>query len=513
MRLSSLKDLPVSGLVVTGVILSWLIYHAVQYVQFHMRYRFPPREPGVPLFGNLFGLMRTDTWRYLKDLSIKHGEMFTLKVGSKYWVVLNSTRVANELLDKRGAIYISRQDMPMGADIMSGGKKLLFMPNNDLFRLERKISHEVLGPSQRKIFAPQQDLESKALLFDYLSQPDKWWLAHARYSSSVIMNVLFGRRTKLGDENVTRILNMGEKVFEVIQPGSNIVDAFPWLATVPLPRWMQPWRWEGDKIYEKTLANYAEEFEGLEERTRNGTTIPCAVSEIIRLNKYKQLDRDSLYFLGGTLLEAGSDTTRVSLNQIVAAAALFPDWVKRVQQQLDEVCGANAERLPTADDAPVLPLVKAAAKESIRWNPALPEIGHTLTRDDTFEGYHFPAGTTVTWNHWAICTDPKEYEQPERFWPERFLNDDLDKPFKGLLGFGAGRRLCPGWFVGSQSLFLTISRLLYCFDILPVEGKPIPAGKPFTLSMEGPPFAIEIRLRSSAHEELIRRECTSAALQ
>lgn len=65
-------------------------------------------------------------------------------------------------------------------------------------------------------------------------------------------------------------------------------------------------------------------------------------------------------------------------------------------------------------------------------------MGHTLTRDDTFEGYHFPAETTVTWNHWAICTDPKEYEQPKRFWPERFLNEDLDKPFKGLLGFGAG---------------------------------------------------------------------------
>lgn len=142
----------------------------------------------------------------------------------------------------------------MGADIMSGGKKLLFMPNNDLFRLQRKIAHEVLGPSQKKVFAPQQELESKALLYEYLVEPEKWWLAHARYSSSVIMNVLFGRRTKLGDENVTNILNMGEKVFEVIQPGSNIVDAFPWLARVPLPKWMQPWRWTGDKYYKQTLA-------------------------------------------------------------------------------------------------------------------------------------------------------------------------------------------------------------------------------------------------------------------
>jgi len=137
---------------------------------------------------------------------------------------------------------------------MSGSKKLLFLPNNDLFRLERKIAHEVLGPSQKKVFAPQQDLESKALLYEYLVQPENWWLAHARYSSSVIMNVLFGRRTKLGDNNITNILNMAEKVFEVILPGSNIVDAFPWLARVPLPKWMQPWRWTGDKYYQQTLA-------------------------------------------------------------------------------------------------------------------------------------------------------------------------------------------------------------------------------------------------------------------
>lgn len=103
------------------------------------------------------------------------------------------------------------------------------------------------------------------------------------------------------------------------------------------------------------------------ERERNGEAIPCAISELIRLNKHKGLDQDSLYFLGGTFLEAGSDTTRVSLNQIAAAAALFPDWVERTRKQIDEVCGSNAERLPNADDAPMLPLVKAAAKESIRW--------------------------------------------------------------------------------------------------------------------------------------------------
>jgi len=62
-----------------------------------------------------------------------------------------------------------------------------------------------------------------------------------------------------------------------------------------------------------------------------------------------------------------------------------------------------------------------------------------LTKDDEFEDYKLPAGTVVTWNHWAISHSSGEYDQPERFYPDRFLDDDLDKVGKGHLGFGAGK--------------------------------------------------------------------------
>lgn len=72
--------------------------------------------------------------------------------------------------------------------------------------------------------------------------------------------------------------------------------------------------------------------------------------------------------------------------------------------------------------------------------PSIAETGipHATTEDDEFEGYHIPAGTVVTYNNWGIANDPVEYDQPGRFWPERFLNEDIDKFLKGHLGFGAG---------------------------------------------------------------------------
>jgi len=70
--------------------------------------------------------------------------------------------------------------------------------------------------------------------------------------------------------------------------------------------------------------------------------------------------------VAGSLLEAGSDTTRVSLGQMIAGAATYPDWVERAREQLDAVCGKNAERLPQWSDYDNLPYIEAVVKESFR---------------------------------------------------------------------------------------------------------------------------------------------------
>lgn len=177
----------------------------------------------------------------------------------------------------------------------------------------------------------------------------------------------------------------------------------------------------------------------MQQRIAAGTAIPCFGVDFLAATEKSELEESQILFTLGTLMEAGSDTSRITTSQIVAAAAAYPDWVVRAREQLDAVCGVNAERLPDFSDREDLPYITAATKESFRWRP-MAEIGvpHALIQDDEYEGYRFPAGTVFTWNAHAIALDPKEYEQPERFWPERFLNADLNDPLKGHWGFGAG---------------------------------------------------------------------------
>ncbi|KAG5812673.1 hypothetical protein H9Q74_006801 [Fusarium xylarioides] len=484
--------------VAIALVLLWILYRTVLWLRFHRKYKFPSLVPGVPLFGNMLQIPTDTAGRrlYLHKLARKYGEMFTLKVGSNYWIFMNSQRVANELLDKRGARYISRQNLPMPGDVASGGKRVVFMPYGNLWKWERKLIHEIIGPGNRNVFAPLQDVESRTLLYDYLTEPDLWNQANARYASSLIMSMVFGRRTKMGDPNVDRIIETNNEIMKMFEPGSSLIDSFPFLASIPLPKAIQPWRWWGDSVFEQSKKNFSEEFEGLAAREQQGKNVPCFVSEFKRLGRDQVLDYESTVFLARSLIEAGSDTTRVALNQLVAGAALFPDFY--------------AQRLPVASDIANLPYIKAISKEVLRWNISLPEIAHSLIEDDSFEGYSIPAGTNVIWNSWGVHMDTSEYENPETFWPERFMNEDLDKPIKGHLAFGAGRRVCPGWVIASNSLHLLIARVLYYFNFHQVPGHPIPVRKPFDIGTEKP-YEARISVRSAAHAALIKKDYTETA--
>ncbi|KAJ5842201.1 hypothetical protein N7534_012031 [Penicillium rubens] len=496
---------------VVGVIALLLVRYAYTTFRWHKKYKLPPQVPGVPIFGNSFQIPAIQQGPWGKRLAEKYGEMFTCKFGGSTWVFLNSSRVVTDLMERRAAIYSSRPPFPMTQGIMSGDSRIVLMPYNDRWRLLRKIMHQILNGKNQDIFRPFQDLESKQLCWDYLHAPERWWSANGRYANSVIMSVVFGRRSLLDDPEVTELFETIELFLENQQPGVNIVDAFPVFAK--LPKLLQWWRPRGEAIFEKTKRVYKRELARLEQRIKDGTQRRCFGVGFLESKEIQQIDDTQKLFVFGSLMEAGSDTSRVTIGQIIAGAICSPDWVVKARRQLDSVCGANAERLPQWEDRSLLPYITAVVKEGFRWRPNIAEIGAptALTRDDEYEGYRFPKGTIFTWNAWAIALNPDEYEEPERFWPDRFLNDDLDNALKGHWAFGPGRRVCVGWKVGETNVWIAIARLLYCFDFHEVSGEPIDTMRIPQLTKNSPPFSAKVTVRSQAHAALIRKDCEAAA--
>ena len=186
---------------------------------------------------------------------------------------------------------------------------------------------------------------------------------------------------------------------------------------------------------------YREEVDIVNAKIANGTVEPCFATALLEGTAKKEytLTETEKLMVFSTLLEAGSDTSRTATTQLIAGAAAYPEWTKKARALLDEVCGANAERLPNLRDRDALPYITAAVKEALRWRPFLQTgVPHMLMEDDEYEGYRFPAGTMFTWNAYALALNENDYKDAGRFLPERFLNDDLKNPLKGHWSFGTG---------------------------------------------------------------------------
>ena len=257
----------------------------------------------------------------------------------------------------------------------------------------------------------------------------------------VTVGMVYGERQRKQSALFNKVSDMQDEFLRNNVPGMWLVDGYPQLRHIP--RYLQWWRGYGEKVYNETVDAFRGYYDLMLDKQKEGTQKDCFATKFYAEadTKYPEFDFDQRLFTCGGIIEAGSDTTKNQLNMLVAAWAAEPgDWIARARKELDEICGSNAERLPTFDDWNRLPFIQAIMKETLRWRPNVNQTGfpHSLTQDDEYEGYKFPAGTVVTINNWAISLDPKEYDEPTKFKPERFLNDDLYNPLKGHFGYGAG---------------------------------------------------------------------------
>ena len=122
-----------------------------------------------------------------------------------------------------------------------------------------------------------------------------------------------------------------------------------------------------------------------------------------------------------------------------------------------------------------LPYLQAIVKETLRLHPPSPFVLRESTGNCTIAGYDIPAKTQVFTNVWAIGRDPKHWDDPLEFRPERFLSNDNESGKMGqvgvrgqhyqLLPFGSGRRGCPGALLALKVAHTTLAAMIQCFEL------------------------------------------------
>ena len=142
-----------------------------------------------------------------------------------------------------------------------------------------------------------------------------------------------------------------------------------------------------------------------------------------------------------------------------------PEAMKRAQEEVREV--AKGKGMVDERELSKLSYLKLVIKEGLRLYPPSPLLVPRETMEFCrVKGYNIPSGTMVFVNARQIGRDSKYWDNPNQFWPERFLESSVD--FRGkhfeLLPFGAGRRGCPGVNLGVVLIELALANLLCYFD-------------------------------------------------
>ncbi len=143
-----------------------------------------------------------------------------------------------------------------------------------------------------------------------------------------------------------------------------------------------------------------------------------------------------------TLFLAGHETTANTLNWTWYLLAQHPEVEAKLHAELD---AALAGRPPTLADLERLPYTEMVIKESLRLYPPAWGFGRLAVADVEIGGYMIPAGSSVGILSYFTHRHPDYWDEPERFWPERFSPENEARIHKyAYIPFGGGPRICIG---------------------------------------------------------------------
>ena len=149
------------------------------------------------------------------------------------------------------------------------------------------------------------------------------------------------------------------------------VDIFPFLKAVP-ERLFGRWITRSREVGADMRHLYGDLLDHINNRRREGINKASFMDNVLdEQEKGKHhLTRRELEFLGGVLIEGGTDTSAVTLLTFIQAMTKWRKVQEKAQKEIDAVVGED--RSPVWSDYSKLPYVSMIIKEVMRWRPAAP---------------------------------------------------------------------------------------------------------------------------------------------
>ncbi|MBR0834811.1 cytochrome P450 [Bradyrhizobium manausense] len=450
-----------------------------------------PQPRPLPIIGNLADIDRVAPIQNLMRLAKEYGPIFRLQVGGRTTTILGSQELVNEVCDEERFSKKLSRSVQRIRDFAGDG---LFTAYNDEPNWAK--AHRLLMPAFgplgiRSMFERMEDIADQMLLrwerhgpdavidvadnmtrltldtialcaFDYRFNSFYQNEMHPFVSAMVGALAESGARANRPDV-VSNILVGTKRRYEAdIALMRGVAD------TLIAERRKNP-----DKVSRHDLLSLM--IDGRDPETGEGLSDENIRNQMI------------------TFLIAGHETTSGLLSFAVYFLMRNPVALATARQQVDEVLGGER---PRVEHLPKLRYVEHVLFESLRLWPTAPAFAVAPRAPTSLAGrYPTQPGDTFLVLAPVLHRDPKVWEEPEAFRPERFAPDRIAMlPPNAWKPFGNGARACIGRAFALQEAQLVLSMILQRFDLIDADpGYGLQIAE--TLTLKPHDFRIRVRRR------------------
>ncbi|XP_071505081.1 steroid 17-alpha-hydroxylase/17,20 lyase-like [Diadema antillarum] len=465
----------VNGLTITATLGVLLVSMAIWSVS--RPSKFPPGPRGLPIVGSIYDMNDSPEVVFGKWAK-KYGDIFGLKIGQRWMVVLNRKDIIKEAVIKQGVEFAGRPDFYTFDVFTDGFKDIAFSTYSDTWKLHRKLGHTALRhfatgkPLQKLVSSVYPKVEKELAEND--GKPIDPRLLLTLIMFNVLSQMCFGKSYALHDPKVKEWMQVNDKLNAQFGLGL-AADFFSWAKYVPTsgPRRIKEITEEFENIIKTELDQH-------KKQTYDPDNISDFYSMLLKTQEDarragENVDKLTDVHIVQTLLDifgAGTQTTIETLYWALALMSENPGIQKKAQAEIDSVVGRD--RVPTIEDRGTLPYTEATLYEVMRYSTIVPtSLPHSTMCDTKIRDYIIPKDAVVIMNTHSMHFDPQEWDDPHSFKPEHFLDGagTVRQHPPSFMPFGAGRRSCLGEAVAKADLFLIFSWFLQNYTFSKIPGK------------------------------------------
>lgn len=502
------SELPNSSLGIVFLVI--FLYFLQRLVTKKRQHPLPPGPSGLPLIGNLLDWPTSKGWLTFASWGATYGDLTHVRVMRTQLIIVNSAEKAISMLQRTN--YSGRPPAFFVTEMVGWKHMITWLNDGPRLKASHRLFKQTLGTSSlTQTFAPMTQAKTQEFVRKILEDPRPEALQqHIRaYTAGIILDLTYGYHVNDEHDEFVEIIERVLKGFATVAlQGAFLVDYVHWLAK--LPDWFPGTGFKQvAMLMQRDLLDLVEKpYKFVKDQLATGAAHQSFVGYHLEGRSLTLEEEHDIKWTALSLIAAASDTTPSSIHSFLLFVTLFPEVQARGKAEIASVVGRD--RLPKASDRLDLPYTNAIIKEVFRLGSVIPlGVPHRITEDDVFDDFFIPKDTIIIPNIWFMARDPRIYNNPEVFNPERFMGDspELD-PAEFVFGFG--KRRCPGRLFAEDNIFLACATILATLDIsqmCDVKGQKIPPKVEYEgeVISNPKPFSCVIKPQSAHAEEMVRQ--------